>query len=535
MGEQEKVEDASDKNQPASSNTADQSDTDPLANDASDALALQTSEEALSALELPDMSPGKMLSHFGPGIILMMTGIGTSHIITAPTAGGRFAYALLWCIPVAYIFKYYGFEMAFRFTNATGKSLIEAYGTAWKKWPLWYVMATTLLQCVIGQAGRLIAAAAVLYFLFSYLFSESLGFEIPIEYFAVLLGAFAVIVLLRGNYKIVERVAKIAAGFLFVTTVFVFLVDPPPLSVMQYFVTFDMPVGSWLIVAGFLGLLPTGIDVSLQASEWGKAKKVGMGKIRGTLEEMGLAHRFDPFAPKKEHLTVDISLLPPHAQTYCQRWFTIGLWDFRLGHVVSFIIACIFLMLAAIWMYPSEVEGQDVIGDIARMFTESVGNGMMIIFLIGAFAATFSTAFNYFDGWPRIVGACCRNIFPATAALTGVDKNELKNEHKTRWYSEYNIYRATMIFSLVAALGIIFGLPRPVYLVLVASALSFFVAPVIYFFNVYFCLTVIPKTDKAFYPSTFGKYFAYFSLLVFTGMSALLIMARIFNISLFGG
>jgi len=495
----------------------------------------QTGEEVLKSLELPDMSFKKMAGHFGPGIILMMTGIGTSHIITAPTAGGRFAYALLWCIPVAYIFKYYGFEMAFRFTNATGKSLIEAYGTQWKKWPLWYVMATTLLQCVVGQAGRLIAAAAVLYFLFSYLFSESLGFDIPIEFFAVLLGTFCVFILLRGDYKIVERVAKIAAGFLFITTVFVFFVNPPPLSVTQYFVTFDMPSGSWLIIASFLGLLPTGIDVSLQASEWGKAKKVGMGKIRHTLEEMGLAQHFDPFAPKKEHLAIDTSKLPAHAQIYCQRWFTIGLWDFRLGHVVSFIIASIFLILAAIWMYPSSVEGQDVIGDIARIFTESVGNSLMIIFLIGAFAATFSTAFNYFDGWPRIVGACCRNIFPATASLQGVDKNDLAEENKKQWYSEYNIYRATMIFSLVASLGIIIGIPRPVYLVLVASALAFFVAPVIYFFNVYFCLTIIPKEDKAFYPSTFAKYFSILSLFVFIGLSAILIAARIFNITLFGG
>ena len=59
------------------------------------------------------------------------------------------------------MFKYYGFEMAFRFTNATGRSMLDAYSTAWNKWPLWYVLVTTLLQCAIGQAGRLTAAAAV--------------------------------------------------------------------------------------------------------------------------------------------------------------------------------------------------------------------------------------------------------------------------------------------------------------------------------------------------------------------------------------
>lgn len=491
---------------------------------------MENEDEEFSALELPDTAFRKIASNFGPGIILMMTGIGTSHIITAPTAGGRFGYALLWCIPIAYIFKYYGFEMAFRFTNATGKSLIEAYATTWKKWPLWYVMITTLLQCVIGQAGRLIAASAVLY----YLFSVALGLGIGIEYYAVVLGVGSVFILLRGDYKIVEKVAKLAAGFLFIAAVAVFFVDPPPLSTVEMFFTFETPAGSWLIIAAFLGLLPTGIDVSLQASEWGKAKKVGMGKIRADLEQRGLAQRFDPFAPDKRHLSVDTSALPDHALIYCRRWFTIGLWDFRIGHLVSFVIACIFLILAAIWLYPSTVEGQDVIGEIAQIFTRSVGPWMMIVFMLGAFAATFSTAFNYFDGWPRIVGACCRNIFPATASLQGIDKDDLEDEHKTRWYSEYNIYRATMIFSLVAALLIIIGFPRPVFLVLVASALSFFVAPIIYFFNIYYCLTIIPKKDKEFYPSKFAIYFSSFSLLIFTGLSALLIMARVFNIPLFG-
>ena len=117
--------------------------------------------EQLDRLPLPDTSPRGLFRSFGPGVILMMTGIGTSHLVTAPAAGGRFEFALLWCIPVAYIFKYHGFEMAFRFTNATGRSMLDAYATAPGKWPLWYVLVTTLIQCALGQAGRLVAASAV--------------------------------------------------------------------------------------------------------------------------------------------------------------------------------------------------------------------------------------------------------------------------------------------------------------------------------------------------------------------------------------
>ena len=493
-------------------------------------MAMASDREQLDQLPLPETTPLGIIKNFGPGIILMMTGIGTSHLVTAPAAGGRFAFALLWCIPVAYVFKYYGFEMAFRFTHATGRSMLDAYSTAPGKWPLWYVLVTTIVQAAIGQAGRLVAAAAVLY----YVFSEYFGLPVAIPVYGLLLGTTAVVILLVGRYAVMEAATKVLAGMLFLSTVGVYLVEPAPLSALGNFVRVEIPDGSWLVIAAFLGLLPTGLDVSLQASEWGKAKKVGMGRIRDDLERMGLAPTFDPMTSTRRDLTVDTSRLPAHALEYCRRWFRIGLWDFGLGHVVSFVIACLFLLLAAVWLYPSPVEGNAVIGEIAGIFTESVGPSMMVVFLAGAFAATFSTAFNYFDGWPRVVGACCRNLFRATASLRGVAREDLGAEHRRRWYSEYNIYRITMFYSLVASVLIIAGVPRPVWLVLVASALALFVAPVVFFLNLYYCVTVIPREDRIFYPSTAARWFAWLSLGVFTGLTFIVIMARVFGVTLFG-
>ena len=489
-----------------------------------------SARKTLDDLPLPETSLLGLARHFGPGMILMMTGIGTSHLVTAPAAGGRFQYALLWAIPVAYIFKYYGFEMAFRFTHATGRSMLDAYSTAAGKWPLWYVLVTTLIQCVVGQAGRLGAAAAVVY----YFVLEYLGVDLPIAVLAFGLGLAAVVILLFQRYKALEVTSKVCAGMLAVSSAVAYFAEPAPLSSLANFVQVQIPGGSWLILAAFLGLLPTGIDVSLQASEWGKAKKVGMGRIRPELEAAGLVRRFDPFASGKEDLAVDMRRLSDHAQEYCRRWFRIGIWDFRTGHVVSFLLACVFLLLAAVWLYPSEVAGNAVIGEIGQVFSQSLGPGMMIVFLIGAFAATFSTAFNYFDGWPRVVGACCRNLFRPTAGLQGIAAGDLGPEHRSRWYSEFNIYRATMLFSLVAATAVVAGLPRPVFLVLVASALAYFIAPVIFFLNLYYCFAVIPKTDRLFYPSRFATGFGWISMVAFTGMTVILIMDRVFGIAFFG-
>ena len=93
----------------------------------------------------------------------------------------------------------------------------------------------------------------------------------------------------------------------------------------------------------------------------------------------------------------------------------------------------------------------------------------------------------------------------------------------------------TMLYSLVASLIIIWGIDRPVWLVLVASALALFVAPVIFFLNLYYCMTIIPVEDRMFHPSRFAKGFGWFSLVVFTVLTGFAIMDRVFGVALFGG
>ena len=68
---------------------------------------------------------------------------------------------------------------------------------------------------------------------------------------------------------------------------------------------------------------------------------------------------------------------------------------------------------------------------------------------------------------------------------------------------------------------------------LTSSALAYFVAPVIFFLNLYYCLTVIRKDGQTFYPSKFATWFGWLSLVVFTGMSVILILQRLFGIALF--
>lgn len=474
----------------------------------------------LDDLEPPDTGLISKMKKMGPGLILMMTGVGTSHLVTAPVAGGRWAFALLWVLPVAYLFKYYGFELAFRFTNATGYSVLDAMCTTRRKWVLWYVMVVTIVQAALGQAGRVIAAAAVLYFGFT----EFLGWNFDLWVYALVIGAFACGLVQLGSYKAVESTAKVLVIFLVISAIWVFIQAPPAMADYAHFFIFDTPAGSWFVLGSFMGLLPTGIDVGLQSSEWTKARGVGMPFVRRNLEKEGMIRRFDPFRPRMEDIKIDVNKLPSRAQSYLRRWFKLGIFDFAFGHWLSLILAIIFMSLAAMWIYPSDVEGKGVMGEIAQIFTGAIGPYMMWIFLIGAMAATLSTAINYFDGWPRVVASCCRNLFPATAELPGIDKPTPKA--RKAWYSEHNLWRLTSIFSFVGSSLIIIGIPKPVFLVLVASVLSLIIAPILYFYTYRFCVLAIPKEDKAFYPSPWRRIAIWVSIILFTAATLMVIVQK---------
>ena len=200
-----------------------------------------------------------------------------------------------------------------------------------------------------------------------------------------------------------------------------------------------------------------------------------------------------------------------------------SLTDYRCGQIVSFASACIFLLIAAIWIFPGH-QGTEIGADYPKIF--AVGPWMMIVLLLGVFAAAFSTAFNYFDGWPRVVGACCRNLFRQTAALAGVAQTDLTPAKRRTWYSEYNIYRLTMLFSLTTSVIIILGGPKPTVIVLAASLLAVIIAPVIFFLNIYYCFAVIPRDNREWYPSLVVTVLAWGSCIVFTGVSVILMANR---------
>ncbi|WP_017536927.1 Nramp family divalent metal transporter [Nocardiopsis halophila] len=424
----------------------------------------------------PDLRGLRALRYIGPGLLMAMAGIGTSHLVTAPVAGANFEYALLWVLPVAFLFKWQGFELAVRYTAATGESVIAAYARVPgpRKWAVWALgIATLIIGCT--AVGAIVAAAAAV--LWAWIGAGALVL------YGIGLSLLIVGLLLSGRYRALEAVNKVLAVVLVLGTVVAFVFAGVQADSLLYMVLPVIPAGSALMIAGLMGWMPTDLTVGVWGSLWMKDRRKGMVRIREVLGDEAVEDTPEQYRP------------------YADAWFKAALYDFRIGHIVSWVIATMYLLLGAAILFDVEEkpEGAATVLAISGIFTETVGAWMFPVFLLGAFAALFSTAFIIYDGFPRALAAAATTVFPPRADRP--------------WWNERNAGLGMIALMLVCMVIALTVLPDPAWLVPAAGTVSFAISPVLFAINLYVALNFIPRRYR---PGRFGIVWSWISVVVLT-------------------
>ncbi|UCE48932.1 MAG: Nramp family divalent metal transporter, partial [Phycisphaerales bacterium] len=202
------------------------------------------------------------LGRLGPGLLLGATSIGASHLVMSPRAGWLFGFQLLWLVPLTHLFKYHAFEFGPRYAAATGESLIAGYARVPgpKGWALWILLVGTVAQGVGVLAAVVGIAAAVL--------STFIGHAPFAGFYVCLVIVTVLLFLVLGGYGWLDFLNKIMMTVLFLATIAVFIPACPDLPEFRHFVIPCVPAGSIAVIAGILGWMPTGIDVSIWHSLW---------------------------------------------------------------------------------------------------------------------------------------------------------------------------------------------------------------------------------------------------------------------------
>ena len=220
-----------------------------------------------------------LIRNLGPGLLFASMAIGTSHLVLSTKAGAQYGWVMIIPIILANILKYPFFEFGIRYTNVTGRSLIEGYKRRGKGY-LWLYAFITLVTTFTILAALYVVTAG----LFINLFEVS-----SISVAQAALGLFILIsaILIIGRYTFLENTLKLVISILFialmVTTVMVLIKGP--VTQVENFQPPDIfnEVGILFLIS-LVGWMPTAVEASSWVSLWSLEKYKTSG-LKPTLKE----------------------------------------------------------------------------------------------------------------------------------------------------------------------------------------------------------------------------------------------------------
>ncbi|MCZ4407683.1 divalent metal cation transporter [Cryomorphaceae bacterium 1068] len=395
-----------------------------------------------------------VLGSLGPGLLYAGAAIGVSHLVQSTRAGASYGWWPVIAIIFIHLAKYPFFKAGPAYALSTNTSLIQGYFNRGK------VYVALFLLFTIGTMFAIIAAiVAVTSGVSAFFF----GIEASSQIVAGGILTIAVVILLIGQYKWLDRFIKLIIFLLTICTLVAFgsaLFDPSPHKLEALGPVFD---GLFLaMLVKLMGWMPAPLDLSVWHSLWALEKKAELG---GNLT-------------KAESLR-----------------------DFNFGYWGTMIMGVLFLGMGALILYGSHQEipssGVAFANMLIGMYTTQLGQWAFYIVGLAAVATMASTTLTCMDAIPRSLAECRKIAF--------------SNDKK--WaYPTFLIILAVGSFTLLSILS-----ASMTTMVDIATVISFCSAPVIAWMNF---KTVrgheVPEKDRPSQISTIWEIASIFSLVALT-------------------
>ncbi len=208
--------------------------------------------------------------NIGPGPLVAAAFIGPGTVTLCTLAGVNFGYALLWAMVLSVIATIVLQEMSARLGIISQKGLSEIIRSEIKT-PIFRGLAILLIisAIVIGnaayEAGNISGAVLGLEAIFDNPVLEFNGFTI--NFFSILIGFIAFVLLFIGNYKVLEKALislVILMSIAFLTTAII--TKPNLLEIFKGIASPKIPGNSILIIVGLIGTTVVPYNLFLHAS-----------------------------------------------------------------------------------------------------------------------------------------------------------------------------------------------------------------------------------------------------------------------------
>ena len=381
----------------------------------------------------PGSSPQKQLGPFawlgsvGPGLVFVLTVLGTGDIVANTTAGASYGYSLIWVLAVTLVCRFVWVNTSAKYVLVTGESLLVGYSRL-GTWVVWVILLVIIITRHFNNLIVILMIGS----------SAHLLFPLPTAYSAQVWALFFTLLgfamMFWGGYPVVELFCKVLV----------------------------VVMGGALLVAAFLSRPdPAGIVAGLLIPSLPEAQ----GLYSSLLLVMAL---IGTEAGSIENLTYPYFI-------YEKRWRDISYLK-RQRFDLAFSIGCMFAMgtllqiTAAATLQPLGLAVEDA-GDLVRVFSETQGWVGWIVFGLGLWGASFSSLVAGTTGCALIGTDICRTFLPDLKRPLDAKENTPSQQDP--------LYRWFIGFWCFSPLYILFLATRPVWLVLTVSALMVLTIPIV--------------------------------------------------------
>ncbi len=285
----------------------------------------------------------------GPGLVVAGTGVGAADLVATLTAGSRYGYALLWAVIVGVVMKIILVEGAGRYSLATGRTIFEGWRSL-GRWTTWYFAPYIVIWGFIYGASAMVSAALPIVTLFP---------SVDLKLAAAVTGVIGFLMVWFGRYRTFEKIVSALVLIMMVTVVGISMLALPNLGEAARGLVPLIPDGSVVYVLGLAG----GIGGTITLAAYGY-----------WLREKGWASA---------------------------KWMRV----MRLDNAVAYIVTGIFVLAVMIMgvelLYSANLaisSGDNGLVDLSAILRDRYGDVVGILFLIGFWAASFSSIVGVWNG-----------------------------------------------------------------------------------------------------------------------------------------
>ncbi|WP_416674493.1 Nramp family divalent metal transporter [Egbenema bharatensis] len=487
------------------------------------------------------------LKWYGPGLMWMISSVGSGSVLFTPRVGSRYGYEYLWALFIVIFFMWMMIREVGRYTVVSGKTILEGYRDlpGPKNWAIWLIFLPQLIAAVVTIAGVAALAGSTL----------MLGFPGNQAIYAVALIVLSAALVISGQYSKVEQATSVMAGVLIVAVLVAALqVFPDPGEFAtglvpgigaDFDIEFLLP---WLgfILAGAAGIMwfsywvaarefggavgePSEGEASDSGSSNSGSSNSGLsnnGSQNHTSSHNGHSSNYDDDEDFQQRL-----------RDRLKQWMQVMSTTAAIGVIGGGLVIVAFLVLGAELLRPEGIipEGIAVAEDLTRLLSEVWGEFGYWLLIISVSIALGGTIIANQDGWPRMFA-------DATLILAGDRLQEGDGENGNgrrrprssgrsgwqRWLSNRKHLKDVYVVVTVAVLPlIVFFLVRdPVDILEVGGIVAAIHTPVVVGLTLYLNKTKLPKSLQ---PGWFA-----FSVMVLSGIFFTVVAILYFMIELFG-